>query len=291
MFFLFRLKLNEQDHDYPNSHHKIGPLHEQTHYDRLMADAHGRIKDPTTYYQHPEPQKGSIIYADNEFDKKPMTSKVLVGRPETSKIDENGVLNIGQNYGKVKHIQEQLNSMKRQFPGSDSGEITVGYDKAPKFEEYHHMNQHMNQHDNAPKFEEYHHMNPMNQHMNPMNQQVNHHMNHMTHHMSNSHFGNNYEPNFGHHLEFPSHYGRQPIIEEHYRPPVIIEDSPPIHIEHQPMHIQNQQPAILNHPNLYSPVPEGPQPRKNSMEFNGFYSNFYNSLPPAKPPAYSPFKK
>lgn len=212
------LKLNEQD--YPLPPHRPSNA---TAYENLIADLHARIKDPTTYYQHPEPEKGSIVYADAELERR---------RPPVSKIDENSVLNIGQNYGRVKHIQEQLNSMKRQFPEEEPPPVN-----------YHHRIHH--------------------------------------HEMSNSHFGN-MEPAM-HHVHRPhieSHHYNPPHLVEHYQPPIVIEEPP----HAPPMHLGHQQSFSL----------PGPQPKsfkKPTMEFNGFYSNFYSQLPPAPPPHYSHYGK
>lgn len=251
------IRLNEQDHDYPP----------RNNYDKLMAEVHSKIKDPTTYYQHPEPQKGSIVYADSEMEhKKPSTG---------SKIDENSVINIGQNYGRVKHIQEQYNSLKRQYPGDmdlHSGEMPVGdYEHHPnKYDNYHNLEQSNYQMPNLGQHHiETHHFNP-----------------HEHHHMN---------PHEHHHMNLHEH--------NHMNAPVIIEESPPMHINHQYEQMNYHNPPLVNYHHQQAPVhfplPPPPVPAEKpktmksrpGMEFNGFYSNFYNNLPPAPRPSYSPYKK
>lgn len=205
------LKLNEQDYPLPAQR-------PNSSYENLIADLHARIKDPTTYYQHPEPEKGSIVYADADLERR---------RPPASKIDENNVLTIGQNYGRVKLIQEQLNSMKRQFPAEELPPV-----------DYHHR--------------------------------INHHE------MVNSHFGN-MPPIRNHRPHIETHHYNPPHLVEHYQPPIMIQEQPPP----PPMHIGPHQSFSL----------PGPQPKsftKPTMEFNGFYSNFYQNLPPAPPAPHYP---
>ena len=251
------LKLTE--HDYPLPPQKLHTYNnheqpQQNHYDHLMADANGRIKDPTTYYQHEEPQKGSIIYADSADSDR-------TRRPVTSKIDENSIINIGQNYGKIKHIQDQLNSLKRQYP--DSAELHSGEIR----------------YENPNKYENY------------IEHQVEHHHEPNDKLTINSHFGGNFE-HLNPHIVSHRHFNSQPVIIEEEERPIHIGQSPltyqsPLNYQrtyhHMPNHLPNHFPNSL-------PIAQ-PKTSNNKMQFNGFYSNFYSKLPPPPPVSYHPYKK